>query len=110
MARKRYTPEAIIQVLREVEIHTSQGKTVAEAVKQQGIAEQTYYRWRKEYGGLKVDQAQHLKELEKENARLRKAVADLTLDDQILKEVSSGSFQARASADEPSLTCRRSFP
>lgn len=86
MARKRYTPEEIIQVLREVEIHTSQGKTVAEAVKQQGIAEQTYYRWRREYGGMDKSEVRRLKELERENARLKKLVAELALDKALLEE------------------------
>ncbi len=86
MARKRYSPEEIIQVLREVEIHTSQGKTVAEAVKQQGIAEQTYYRWRREYGGMDKSEVRRLKELERENARLKKLVAELALDKAILEE------------------------
>ena len=86
MARKRYTPEEIIQVLREVEIHTSQGKTVAEAVKQQGIAEQTYDRWRREYGGMDKSEVRRLKELERENARLKKLVAELALDKAILEE------------------------
>lgn len=86
MARKRYTPEEIIQVLREVEIHTSQGKTVAEAVKLQGIAEQTYYRWRREYGGMDKSEVRRLKELERENARLKKLVAELALDKAILEE------------------------
>ena len=86
MARKRYTPEEIIQVLREVEIHTSQGKTVAEAVKQQGIAEQTYYRWRREYGGMDKSEVRRLKELERENTRLKKLVAELALDKAILEE------------------------
>lgn len=86
MARKRYTPEEIIEVLREVEIHTSQGKTVAEAVKQAGIAEQTYYRWRREYGGMDKSEVRRLKELERENARLKKLVAELALDKAILEE------------------------
>jgi transposase-like protein len=86
MARKRYSPEEIIEVLREVEIHTSQGKTVAEAVKQQGIAEQTYYRWRREYGGMDKSEVRRLKELERENARLKKLVAELALDKAILEE------------------------
>ena len=86
MARKRYTPEEIIQVLREVEIHTSQGKTVAEAVKQQGIAEQTTYRWRREYGGMAKSEVRRLKELERENTRLKKLVAELALDKAILEE------------------------
>jgi putative transposase len=92
MRKKRHTAEQIIAKLREAEVALSQGGTVPAVCRKLGIAEQTYYRWRKEYGGLKVDQAKHLKELEKENARLRKAVSDLTLDNQILKEVSSGNF------------------
>ena len=92
MRKKRHTAEQIIAKLREAEVALSQGSTVPGVCRKLGIAEQTYYRWRKEYGGLKVDQAKHLKELEKENSRLRKAVADLTLDNQILKEVSSGNF------------------
>jgi len=86
MARKRYTPEEIIQVLREIEVHTSRGKTVAEAVKQQGVAEQTYYRWRREYGGMDKSEVRRLKELERENARLKKLVAELALDKAILEE------------------------
>jgi transposase-like protein len=92
MRKKRHTAEQIIAKLREAEMALSQGGTVPEACRKLGIAEQTYYRWRKEYGGLKVDQAKRLKELEKENSRLRKAVTDLTLDNQILKEVSSGNL------------------
>ena len=92
MARKRYTPEVIIRKLREAEVLQGQGKTVAETVKQLGITEQTFYRWRKEYGGMRVDQAKRLKELEAENARLKRAVADLTVDKQILKEVVEGKY------------------
>ena len=92
MRKKRHTAEQIIAKLREAEVALSQGKTVPEACRNLGVTEQTYYRWRKEFGGLKVDQAKRLKELEKENTRLRKAVTDLTLDNQILKEVSSGNF------------------
>ena len=92
MAKKRYTAEAIIHKLREVEILQGQGKTVAQAVKQIGVTEQTFYRWRKAYGGMRVDQAKRLKQLEHENARLKKLVADLSLDNSILKEVSSGNF------------------
>lgn len=92
MRKKRHTPEQIIAKLREAEVALSQGKTVPEACRNLGVTEQTYYRWRKEFGGLKVDQAKRLKELERENTRLRKAVTDLTLDNQILKEVSSGNF------------------
>jgi len=92
MAQKRYRPEQIIRKLREAEVAQAQGKTVAQAVKQLGISEQTFYRWRKEYGGMKVDQAKRLKELEKENVRLKRLVADLSLDNQILKEVNQGNF------------------
>jgi transposase-like protein len=92
MRKKRHTPEQILAKLREAEVALSQGAQVPAACRKLGIAEQTYYRWRKEYGGLKVEQAKRLKEVEKENVRLRKAVSDLTLDNQILKEVSSGNF------------------
>ncbi len=88
MARRRsYTPEQIITKLREAEIYLGQGKTVKEASKLLEISEQTYYRWRREYGGMDVTQAKKLKEMEKENARLKKLVADLSLDNAILKEV-----------------------
>ncbi len=92
MARKRFTAEQIIIKLREAEVAQSQGKTVGQVCKQIGVTEQTYYRWRKEYGGLRMDQAKRLKSLEQENARLKKLVADLSLANQILKEVSSGNF------------------
>jgi transposase-like protein len=92
MARKRYTAEQIINHLREAEILISQGKSIREAARQIGISEQTYYRWRKEYGGMEVSQARRLKELEKENQRLKKLVADLSLDISILKEVNRGNF------------------
>jgi len=92
MSRKRYTLEQIIGMLREAEVLLSQGRTTGEVCRQLGVSEQSYYRWRREYGGLKVDQAQRLKELEKENARLRKAVSDLTLDKLILQEASKGNF------------------
>ena len=92
MARKRYSPEIIIRKLREAEVLQGQGRTVAEVVKQLGITEQTFYRWRKEYGGLRVDQAKRLKDLEVENARLRRAVADLTVDKHVLKEVVEGMY------------------
>ena len=92
MAKKRYTAETIIRKLREVEILQGQGKTIAQAVKQIGVTEQTYYRWRKEYGGLRVDQAKRLKELEQENGRLRKVVSDLSIDNAILKEASRGNW------------------
>jgi putative transposase len=89
MARKRYTPEDIIQKLREAEVLLSQGQTVQQVARSLEISEQTYYRWRKDYGGMDKSQAQRLKELERENARLRRIVADLTLDQAILKEVLS---------------------
>jgi len=92
MVRKGYTPEQIIGKLREVEILISQGATTIEASKKIGITEQTYYRWRKEYGGMRIDQARRLKELEKENNRLKKFVADLSLDSAILKEATRGNF------------------
>ncbi len=92
MARKRHTPEQIINKLREVEVALARGETVVEAVRQIGVTEQTYYRWRNEYGGLSVDQARRLKRLEQENLRLKRVVADLTLDKQILKEAAEGNF------------------
>jgi transposase-like protein len=92
MARKRYTAEQIITKLREAEVELSKGQSTSQVCKKLGISDQTYYRWRKEYGGLRVDQAKRLKHLERENARLKKVVADLTLDNSILKEVSSGKF------------------
>lgn len=92
MAKKRYTPDTIIRKLREAEILQGQGKTIAQAVKHLGVSEQTFYRWRKEYGGMRVDQAKRLKELQAENTRLKRAVADLTVDKQILKEVVEGKY------------------
>ena len=92
MVRKGYTPEQIIGKLREAEILLNQGATIGEASRKIGVAEQTYYRWRKEYGGLRIEQAKRLKGLEKENARLKKLVADLSLDNAILKEATEGNF------------------
>jgi|TARA_Y100000310_G_scaffold211192_1_gene211938 transposase-like protein len=92
MSRKRYTPEQIIGMLREAEVSLSQGQSVARVSRSLGISEQSYYRWRKEYGGLRGDQVKRLKELEKENSRLRKAVSDLTLDKLILKEALEGNY------------------
>ena len=92
MARRRFTSEQIITMLREAEVLLNQGSTVIEVARKLGIAEQTYYRWRKEYGGMRVDQAKRLKELEQENARLKKLVADLALDNAILKEANRGNF------------------
>ncbi len=92
MGRKRHTGEQIIAKLREAEVALAKGQPLDEVVRRLEIAEQTYYRWRKEYGGLRVDQAKRLKELGKENARLKKLVADQAQDNAILKEVSSGNF------------------
>jgi transposase-like protein len=92
MGRKRYSPEQIIGYLREAEVLLSKGSTVPQICRKIGIAEQTYYRWRKEYGSLSVDQARRLKEMEKENIRLKKLVADLSLDKAILKEVAEGKY------------------
>ena len=89
---KRAKPEEIIAKLREIEIRLSQGETNGQAVRSIGVTEQTYYRWRKEYGSLQVEQAKRMKKMEAENRRLRKAVSDLTLDNQILKEVAEGKF------------------
>lgn len=92
MGRKHYTAEQIIGMLREAEVLQSQGMTIGEASRKLGISEQTYYRWRKEYGGMRMDQAKRLKELERENARLKKLVAHLSLDKDILKEAVRGNF------------------
>ena len=92
MARKRHKAEEIVMKLRQVEVLTAQGRSVAEAIRSIGVTEVTYYRWRSEYGGLKGDQVKRLKELEAENTRLRRAVSDLTLEKLILKEAASGNF------------------
>ena len=92
MARRSYTSEQIINKLREAEVMLSQGFTVAEASRKIGLTEQTYYRWRKEYGGMRLEQAKRLKQLEKENSRLKRLVADLSLDNAILKEAAGGNF------------------
>ena len=91
MGRRAYTAEQIINKLREVEVLLSQGITIGEASKKIGVTEQTYYRWRREYGGMRVEQAKRLKELEKENNQLKKLVADLSLDNAILKEAARGN-------------------
>ncbi len=92
VARKRHTAEQIIAKLRETELALAKGQPLVDVVRKLEISEQTYYRWRKEYGGLRVEQAKRLKELEKENARLKRLVADQALDNAILKEVASGNF------------------
>ena len=91
MARKRHKPEEIVAKLRQVDVLVGQGTSVAEAVRAIGVTEVTYYRWRQEYGGLKIDQVRRMKELERENQRLRQAVADLTLDKLILREAARGN-------------------
>ena len=92
ISKKRHKPEEIVAKLRQVDVLTSQGATVADAIRQIGVTEVTYYRWRKEYGGLKTSQVRRIKELEKENLWLRKAVSDLTLDKLILQEASKGNY------------------
>lgn len=92
MVRKAFKPEQIINMLREAEVLLSQGSTVGEASRKLGVTEQTYYRWRKEYGGMRVEQAKRLQELEKENSRLKRLVADISLDNAILKEAARGNF------------------
>jgi len=92
MSRKRHTPEEIVTKLRQVEVLTAQGRPVGEAIRSIGVTEVTFYRWRQEYGGLKGDQVKRLKELEVENARLRRAVSDLTVEKLILREAAAGNF------------------
>ncbi len=91
MARRSYRPEQIIKKLREAEVLLCQGSTIGKAARKIGVTEQTYYRWRREYGGMRIEQVKRLKELEKENARLKRLVADLSLDNDILKEASRGN-------------------
>ncbi len=93
MVRKAYTPEQIINRLREAEVLLSQGNSIGEASRKIGVTEQTYYRWRREYGGMRIEQAKRLKELEKENGRLKKLVADLSLDNSILKEAARETLE-----------------
>ena len=92
MPRKKHTPEQIITKLRQAEGAMSTGSTVVEAVRQIGVTEQTFYRWRNEYGGLSIDQAKRFKQIEAEKVRLKRAIADLTLDNQILKDAAEGNF------------------
>jgi len=92
MGKQNYTAEQIIVKLREVEVLCGQGKTIGEAVRQIGVSEQTYYRWRKKYGGMNISEARRHRELEKENARLKKLVADLSLDNAVLKDIAQGNF------------------
>jgi putative transposase len=92
MPMKRFKPEQIVNLLRQVEVAIASGKTTPQAAREVGVTEQTYYRWRKEFGGLKLDQAKRLKELEKENSRLKRLVAELSLEKQVLREVAQGNF------------------
>jgi putative transposase len=92
MPMKRYKPEQIVNLLRQIEVGIANGKTTPQACKEAEITQQTYYRWRREYGGLKLDQAKRLKELEKENTKLKRLVAELSLEKQILKDVAEGNF------------------
>ena len=92
MPKKRFSAEQIVILLRQIEVLISQGKSAPIACRDAGISQQSYYRWRKEYGGLELDQARRLKDLEKENARLKRLVADLSLDKQILKDIASGNL------------------
>ena len=92
MPMKRYKPEQIVTLLRQIEVEMANGKTALQACKESEITVQTYYRWRKEYGGLKLDQAKRLKDLEKENSKLKRLVAELSLEKQILKDVAEGNF------------------
>lgn len=92
MSAKRYKPEQIVNLLRKIEVEIANGKTTPQAAREVGITEQTYYRWRREFGGLKLDQARRLKELEKENSRLKRLVAELSLEKQVLREVAQGNF------------------
>jgi putative transposase len=101
---KKELAEQIIPKLREVEVEVGRGKTVLEAVKKVGVTEQTYYRWKKMFGGLRIDQAKRLKDLEKESARLKRLLADAELDKAILREAASGNFRARRSGGERSST------
>jgi transposase-like protein len=91
MSTKRYKPEQIVNLLRKIEVEMANGKTTPQAAREAGITEQTYYRWRREFGGLKLDQAKRLKELEKENNRLKRLVAELSLEKQVLREVAQGN-------------------
>ena len=92
MSMKRYKAEQIVNLLRQVEVAVANGKTTPQAAREVGVTEQTYYRWRREFGGLKLDQAKRLKELEKENSRLKRLVAELSLEKQVLRDVAQGNF------------------
>jgi transposase-like protein len=109
MSRKRFSVEPIMNHLREAEVLLAQGNAVGEICRHIGVSEQSYYRWRREYSGLKVDQARRLKDLEQENSRLKRAVADLTLDKPILKEAAEGNWKAPSAADAVCAMSSRSI-
>ena len=109
MNRKRNSPEKIIGMLREAEVLLAQGMTVGQICRQLSISEQTYYRWRKQYGGMKISQAKRMKDMERENTRLKKAIADLTLDKVILKEALEGNYEAPTGAVSVSSSCSKSW-
>jgi transposase-like protein len=92
MARKRFSPEQIVTLLRQIEVSTAQGKSISVACREAGISDQSYFRWRKEYGGLDLEQARRMKDLEKENVRLRRLVAYLSLEKQVLKDIAEGNL------------------
>jgi len=92
MGKRGFGAEQIVSKLRQIEVLTAQGKTAALACKESGVSEQSYYRWRKEYGGLEIDQAKRMKDLERENQRLKRLVADLSVEKQVLKDIASGNF------------------
>jgi putative transposase len=92
MPKKRFSAEQIVLLLRQIEVATEQGKSIPVACREAGISDQSYYRWRKEYGGLDLDQARKMKELEKENSRLKRLVADLSIEKQVLKDIASGNL------------------
>ena len=92
MGKRGFSAEQIVSKLRQIEVLMSQGKTAALACKESGVSEQSYYRWRKEYGGLEIDQAKRMKDLERENQRLKRLVADLSVEKQVLKDIASGNF------------------
>src|SRR5580704_16541864 len=116
MPMKKYKPEQIVTLLRQVEVELANGKTTPQACKEAEITAQTYYRWRKEFGGLKLDQAKRLKELERENAKLKRLVAELSLEKQILKDVAEGNFYAlsgdvaRSGMLARTIECRSGMP
>jgi transposase-like protein len=92
MPQKKYKPEQVVTLLRQIEVEVANGKSTPQACRDAGITDQTYYRWRREYGGLRLDQAKRLKELERENAKLRRVVAELSLEKQVLKDIAEGNF------------------